>query len=115
MLVRIWVLYVCKLIALAFGMVALSILLNSRLMLFIALAIILLICIAGALIALIYMVFRRPIACPNCGGVSVLIGDNKRLGVECGSCGMVTANPLWDFNFRVDPPINLSTDSDSET
>jgi len=58
----------------------------------------------GALLAIVYGLFRRPVACPNCGGASALLAGNRRAGVDCDRCGLVTANPITDFRFRVEPP-----------
>lgn len=116
MLVRIWVLYACKLGSLAFCLAGLALLLRWPLILSISSGVIVTLGFAGALFAIICMVFRRPIACPICGGASTLVvAADKRIGVECERCGLVTADPFGEFRFRVEPPVNPPTDSGTES
>jgi hypothetical protein len=103
MLMRIWCLYVSKLGLLAFVLLALSMFAGWPVVRRVSTTVIVPLAIAGALMAIVYILFRRPIACPNCGGPSSLVGDNKRCGVACERCGLVTARPFLDFSFRVEP------------
>jgi hypothetical protein len=114
-LVRIWVLYACKLSVVAVCLAALAVFLDWPLTLPVCIALVAGLGLAGALLAIIHMVFRRPIACPICGGDSALVAIDNRLGVECEHCGLVTAAPLREFRFRVDPPVDSPTDTDTES
>ncbi len=110
MLMRIWVLYACKLGWVAFLFLVLARSRHWPLVFAVCTGVFLALGLVGALLAIVYGLFRRPVACPNCGGASALVAVDRRGGVDCERCGLVTANPFTDFRFRVEPP----ADDDAE-
>lgn len=105
MLMRVW-LYACKLALLGFtvmiGGLILVIRTGSMVVVDVGFAIVTPIGIAGGLLGVWFFLLRRRTDCPLCGRPSwpTFYGRHS-LAVDCEACGVVCANVVRDFRFKV--------------
>ncbi len=115
MFFRIYFLYLCKVANFGLVLLIISFVLPVHLRLgdlvrTAGLALVIPICIAGALSALVVLAGKR-LACPLCGESGEFVVDGKKPALECDRCGLVSCKNIWlSFKLNQEPFEDLSGD-----